>query len=356
MAQTTIGTSDAQNVLNWSTVTMYEAMDQLHFKEFLGEGEDNIIQIFDELEKNSGDTIKYDLLMKLTADGRKGNARLKGNEEALVWHQDSLVIEQLRHGVSWDRMSSQRTLHDMNRSASKNLGTWWAEKFNEYMFRYLCGDTSINHGQQGVVSDTAHYYVCGDVSHTGTIATDEGNLSNNDQIILDDLLYAREKAETNDPLMRPLRINGKDYFVVVLHPYSLNDIILNVGGSTSAIWMDIHKYAFNRGLTNPIFTNAEGVFRGMILYQSRDIYTPASNVRRNLLLGKQAGAFGIGNAYGTGPKRPYKKKDYLTWIYETDDYDNITGLGAGAIFGMKKNRFNSKDFGTMVMTAYSAAH
>lgn len=357
MATTDFSHSSAQTVNIWSKTVMREALKGTYlFKKFLGTDEHSIVQRLTDLEKGAGDTIKYDLLMQMTGQGVTGDNRLKGNEEALVYYQDSVVIDQLRNAHAFKRMSQQRTLHDLRVAASKNLGMWWATKWESYMFRYLCGDTTIDHGQAGVAPDTDHYIVCGDVSHSGTIATDEGSLGSNDQIKLEDLDYAKEKATTITPPIRPVRIDGEEYFVVVLHPYSATDLKLNLGGSTVAKWMEIQQYANVRGLKNPIFTGALGVYNKMILFESHYIYSPRTNVRRNLLLGAQAGVFALGNAYDRIDQKKKGSDNFISWNEDVDDYGNEKGISAGAVFGIKKTRFNSKDFGTMVISSYAAIH
>jgi hypothetical protein len=99
-----------------------------------------------------------------------------------------------------------------------------------------------------------------------------------------------------------------------------------------------------------------GVYNKIILYESHMIVSPIANVRRNLLLGSQAGVFALGNAYDKIDQRKVGTDNFLSWNEEVNDYGNIKGVAAGAIFGIKKTRFNSKDFGTMVISSYSAAH
>ena len=95
MALTAFGTNDAQNVNIWSKKTMREALKKTFIRKFMGNSKTAIIQRLDELEKNAGDTVKYDLLMQATGAGITGDNRLKDNEEAMVYHQDSVVIDQL---------------------------------------------------------------------------------------------------------------------------------------------------------------------------------------------------------------------------------------------------------------------
>lgn len=361
MAVTSFGTNDSQSVSIWSKLTLREALKKTLFNKFVGKAKTSIIQRIDDLEKTRGDTIKFDILMQATGAGITGDNVLKGNEEAMVYYQDTLVIDQLRNAHSFRGMTQQRTVHDLRSDAQENLSDWYAGKFDEYMFRYLCGDTSINHGQAGLDPDSTHYVISGDVTNSGVIATDEASLGTNDQMALDDLDFAKEKAVTLTPPLRPAIIDGEEYFVAVLHPYSVTDIRLDLATNTSAVsWLDIQKYAAERGKKNPIFSGALGTYNNMILFESSRIYSPISNVRRNVLLGAQSGTIGFGNAYNKLLQQQVGSDNMFSWFEEVSDYGNETGVAAGAIFGMKKTRFTiagtARDYGVVTITCYSAAH
>jgi N4-gp56 family major capsid protein len=356
MAVTAFGTNDAQTVKIWSSLTMREALKATLFKKFLGKGKKAIIQRLMDLEKSAGDTIKYDLLMQMTGAGVTGDNRMKDSEEALVYYQDSVVIDQLRNAHAFRRMSQQRTLHDMRMDAKVNLADWFAGKMDSYMFRNLCGDTTLSHGQAAAAPTSVHYIVSGDVSRTGVIATDEGNISSNDQFTLADLDYAKESAKTLTPPLRPAMVDGEEYYIAVLHPYSVTDLRLDTANSAYVDWPTIQMYANKRGLTNPIFTGALGVYNGVILFESTRIFEPISNVRRNLFLGAQDGVFAIGNAYDSIGQRSVGKDNLMSWTEETDDYQNEKGISVGLIFGMKATKFNSKDYGKIVISSYAATH
>ena len=360
MAITAFGTNDAQTVKLWSTLTFREALKQTLFHKFLGKGKKSIIQRLTDLERTAGDNIKYDLLLQMGADGVTGDNRMRGNEEALTYYQDNVTIDQLRNAHAFRRMSQQRTIHDLRSDAKANLADWFADKYDTYMFNCLCGNTSHSFGQTGVAPDSEHYVVSGDVTNTGVIATDEGNLSANDQIQMADMDFAKEKAKTftsgQTPWIRPVMIDGGEYYVVVLHPYSVTDMRLDVANSAYVSWPDIQMYANKRGLKNPIFDGSLGVYNGMIIYESTRVFEPVSNVRRNLFLGCQAGVFAIGNAYPSLAQNRIGKDNLMSWYEDSDDYGNENGIAVGNIFGMKKTIFNSKDYGTIVISSYAAAH
>jgi N4-gp56 family major capsid protein len=356
MAITAFATAADQTVKIWSTLTMREALKQTLVNKFLGTGKGAIIGRMTELEKTAGDQIKYDLLMQMTGAGVTGDNRMRDNEEPLVYYQDSVIIDQLRNAHAFRRMSQQRTLHDMRMDAKTNLADWWAGTFDTYMFDYLCGNTSRNHGQAATDPDTDHFIVSGDVTKSATITTDEASLSSNDQIQLADLDYAKEAAKTLTPPIRPVMMDGNEMYVVVLHSYSVTDLRLDIANSAYTDWPSVQMWANKRGLQNPIFTGALGVYNGMILFESTRIYSPRANVRRNLFLGAQAGVFALGNAYDTLEQSRVGKDNIMSWYEQIEDYGNEKGISCGAIFGMKATLFNTKDFGKIVITSYAASH
>ena len=360
MAITAFGTNDSQTVKLWSTMTMREALKSTLFSKFLGKGKKSILMRITELERQAGDNVKYDLLMQMGNSGVTGDNRMRGNEEALTYYQDNVTIDQLRNAHAFRRMSQQRTVHDLRLDAKANLADWFADKYDTYMFNCLCGNTSHSFGQAATAPDADHYVVSGDVTNTGTITDDEGNLSSNDQIQLADMDFAKEKAKTfstgSIPHIRPVMIDGGEYYVIVLHSYSVTDLRLDVANSAYVSWPDIQMYANKRGLKNPIFDGSLGVYNGMILFESTRVYEPTSNVRRNLFLGAQAGVFAIGNAYPQMSQKRVGKDNLMSWYEDSDDYGNENGIAVGSIFGMKKCVFNSDDYGVIVISSYSAAH
>lgn len=355
MALTEFGVNSAQTVKLFSKMTFREAIRGTLFDKFMGTTKNHIITRHDDMEKTAGDTVKYDLLEQTAGAGVAGNNWMKGNEEPLTYYQDSIIIDQLRQAHQFDRMSQQRTIHDMRVDARENLTDWWKQKLDSYMMRMLCGDTTLTHGNTGVAPDSAHYIVCGDVTHTGTIATDEASLGSNDQIDLMDLDYAKEKTRTNTPMGRPTMVDGMEHYVAVLHDYQMTDIRVCANSSATIKWHEIQRYANDRGAKNPIFTGADGVYNGTILYNSNRIYSPRSNVRRALFLSAQAGTFALGNAYDRIDQKKFGDLP-MSWVEDLDDYNDKKGISAGMIFGIKATRYNSKNYGCMVMTSYAAAH
>jgi len=350
---TEFGTTSDQTVKIWSKKTWYEAKKgALFFNKFLGSTEDSVLYMAKDLEKTAGDNIVYDLLVEMTGDGITGDNDLEGNEEALSFYQDDIKIDQLRHAHIFGRMSQQRTIHNLRKDGQWALSRWWSNKFEELLFGYLCGNTSLSFaGNTGRAPDANH-------AIRSEQAADEASLVSGNEFALEDIDYAKEKATTGDIPMRPVRIDGEDYFIVILHPYSVTDLRLNIaaGGTSGIKWTDIQQYANVRGLKNPIFNGSLGVYNKCILFESHRIYSPLTNVRRNLFLGAQAGVFALGNAYDKMGQKKAGSNNYISWVEKNRDYENKRGLAAGCTFGMQKTQFNDEDFGVVTISSYSAAH
>ncbi len=348
----------ATDVKVWAKATLRAALNQtLYFKKFMGKANDEnaILYYKPELENAAGDTVNYDLLKDMTGDGVTGDNTLTGNEEELTYVPTDIKIDQLRNGHTATSMVQKKTIHDFRADAKKVLSRWFAVKFDTYMFRYLCGDTTINHaGNTGTAPDNDHYIMAGDVTKTGVIATDEANLSNNDQFKLEDIDYALELAKTDEDPIVPVMIDGDEYYVLVLHPYSVTDMKLNLGGSTSAIWMEIQREANKRGKDNPIFSGALGMYNNTIIFESKYIYSPIASVRRNIFIGAQAGACAFGNAYKRKAQKTMGTDNLMSWYEEDHDYGNQEGIAVGSVFGIRKNTFASKDHGVITISSWAA--
>jgi len=161
-------------------------------------------------------------------------------------------------------------------------------------------------------------------------------------------------AETATPKIRPTKINGKDHYVMYLHPYQVTDLRIN---TSTGQWLDIQKAAM-AGMDsskNPVFSGALGVYNDVILRRADDVTqgvngstgAAITTVRRAVLLGAQAACV----AYGKqgGPNR-------YRWNEELFDHKRRLEISAGTIMGLKKTRFNSLDFGTVVVSTYAVAH
>ena len=368
MATTAYGVNAPEAVKLWSKRLAREALKKTYIGKFIGSGDDALIQEKKDTKKSEGDRIRTTLRMQLGGAGVVGDGTLEGNEESLTTYTDDLLIDQLRHAVrSGGKMTEQRIPFSIREEARTGLTDWWAGRMDRAFFMQVCGfnagavtergenydGTDLRYtGQNAILApeSTAHYRLDA-TSGLVSGASDEDLVSADTMTltILDDL---KAEAETRSPVVRPVMINGEKHYCVFLDVLQARDLRKN---TNTGQWQDIQKAAMQGGQIskNPIFNGSLGMYNNMILHSttriSQGVHSSTSaaisTVRRAVLCGAQSStiAFGKGHSF-----------DKMGWHEETFDYGNQLGVSSGCIFGIKKNRWNSKDFSTLVLSTYAA--
>lgn len=350
MATTSYGTNNPLAVKVWSKRLYREALKATWYSKFMGDSTDSLIQVKTELQSGAGDRVTVGLRMQLSAPGVQGDGTLEGNEEALLTYADNLFIDQLRHAVrSAGKMSEQRIPWSVREEAMAGLRDWWANRLDTAMANQLCGytvqtDTRYTGNQATIAPSTGNILV------QGFPGGAESSLTSANTFTLSLIDKAVALATTMSPMIRPVRVNGEDMYVCLLHPFQVYDLRTN---TASGQWLDIQKAAMTGGEVddNPIFTGALGVYNNVILFSDSRM-TPCvnagaamANTRRAVLCGAQAATMAFGQ----------KNQDQqATWVEELFDYGNQLGVSAGMIYGIKKTVFNSLDFATIVLSTYAA--
>jgi len=350
MAATSYGLNHPLAVKAWSARLFEEVTKESYVGKFLGNSSNSLIQRKTELSKAPGDRIRVGLRMLLTGDGVQGDATAEGNEEALTTYSMDVYIDQLRHAVrSGGKMSEQRVPFSVREEAMQGLKDWWMERLERSVANHLTGNTAQTDARYtGLNSTTAP-----DSSHW-LFANGEGteaSMSNSSTwgFSLTMLDKAVVKAKTLSPKIRPVRVNGRDYYVAFLHP---NQVYQLRTSTNTGQWLDIQKSAMAGmdSAQSPIFTGALGVYNGVVLHEWS--YLPSftssnanitGSVYRGALCGAQAAVMATGGSDGSS----------VTWREELFDYGNQLGVLGGMIFGVKKTVFNSTDFGTIALSTYS---
>lgn len=354
MAQTAYGVNAPEARKAWEKAVAIETLDKTYIGQFIGKDDNSLIQEKGDMKKDKGDKVTFTLRMQLTGRGVQGDAVLKGNEEALTTYTDSVLIDQRRHAASaGGRMSRQRVPWDVRMQCSNALSDWAADLMDQSFFNQVCGVT--NEGDTlytGNNAATAPSRIIRPNSLTTDQAVQADNTATFTTALIDRVKVKATANATGTPNIRPIKINGRDHYVMFLHPFQVYQ--LRQSAATAGSWADIQKASIQGGETtgNPIFTGALGMWNNVVLHESNRIpygihgSTGANqtSTRRAVFCGAQAGALAFGQGFS------FEKFD---WVEELDDYENQLGVGGGAIFGLKKTVFNSVDFGTVVATTYS---
>lgn len=369
MATTAFGVNDNESVKIWRREFALETRKASAFDKLIGKGTDKVIQQVDDLKK-AGDRVRTNLVMQMTGRGVQGDATQEGNEESLATYTDDLIINQIRHAHrSAGKMSEQRVYMNVRQVGRERLAKWAATRMDRSICLQLAGYTGPSVTEHGETYDGTDTIYTGNNATLAPNSTSKYRLDNNagtitmpqeedesvgsaDTMNLQVLDYIKEVAETRSPMITPVMIGGEKHYVFFMHPKQVRDMRIN---TSTGQWLDITKAAY-QGLAdtkNPIFDGSLGVYNGIVLRSTPRIPqgvnsssgAAISTVRRSFFVGAQAAtiAFANGNSY-----------EAWDWNEEVFDYGNQGGVSAGVIYGVKKNRWNSIDFSSLVVSTYAA--
>jgi len=357
----------------WQKELFADVMDNLYFKRFMGEGSGNIIQIKNDLKKSKGDVITVPLTTKLSGAGITGDSELEGKEEAISAYSDSIAIDQWRTAVRLTgKLDEQKNVYNMRTDAKEKLSIHLQEFIERQIFLKLGGvnnlttvtdvDTTVvsanalwsntpQNAAQVTAIDTAtaagyaERYLCADY----TSGADD--IAATDIITPELISRVRIKAQLASPKIQPVKIDGKNHYVLFIHPWQAFDL------KNNATFAQAQREAQSRGKDNPIFTGALGVWDGVIIHEHEYVphilaettnsknfhsatagtqFTTAIHVFRALLCGQQAAVFA-------------QTSESMGMVEETFDYKNKVGYATGLIGGIQKISFNSQDYGVVML-------
>lgn len=309
MALTSLSTVDAARPEIWAKDLLIAAEKRMFWSVYEGpQGSGMPIIRKDELTKMPGDTIRVITMSNLTGAGQTSDtAEITGNEEALSIGEIVANLGIKAHGVKFTKYADKQSVIDLRTAAMGRLSYWIADKMDQSMFVEIVGNaTNVLYAND---------------------ATAIGNLNAGDEMsttFLDEI-----KTELTNNRALPIKIdNGDEYFVVVIHPFDA----YNLRQDTK--WTQAQREANVRGMDNPIFTGAMGVWNGMIVRVSQNV--PNSNV--NATTGAENG-IGTGTvstsiciAFG-GEVAVRAYGQYPTFLEEWKDYGRQHGVGTDVVFG-----------------------
>lgn len=314
-----------------------EVQSELYFtrKGMLGSSDNKIIQVRPDFTRKAADKMTIGLVMKLAGIGVTGDNEIEGKEEEMTVHDFSFMIDQVRNGIRLKgRMDEKKIVYNMRTSAKSALKTWLLEYIEHDIFYKLCGVTGQAFANTPTAPSSGRLLYGGNATSTSTIDA-------TDKFAPTDISKAKVLAETVVPKIRPLRIDGHDRYVMLIHPYQAFDLSQNVK------WNQAQQTAGIRGFMNPIFSGALGMWDGVIIHAHEYIdhvstWGAAGNVEgaTALLLGRQAGVIGFGES--------------LRWYEKEFDAGNKQAFYCGRIFGCDKTKFNGQDFATVSVRTAAA--
>lgn len=318
MSMTTIATSHDLTNEQWEAKLYKKYQEQTFFSKFKGVGQGSVVQVKRQLEKVSGDAITFGLSDSIRGTaGVAGNTPLEGhngtdyvvNNEELVFHDQRVVIDQVRQSVKIaGKMDEKRVAFNMREEAKDKLTDWMAYNEDQALFTALSGADEI--GGTGSALDALF-------GTTHTALTYDAIVDMKKEAMFPTTNNVTGGAATSRKL-EPIRISGgEEVFVLGVNPADA------AAFRKSDDFKNFNQNADVRGGSNAIFTGALGVFNNVIIHEHSS-FTAGSPV----LMGANA----LFLAYGK--EIMYGEKMF--------DYDNQVGFMIGSIRGTSLAKFTNE--------------
>lgn len=341
----------ANTVKQWDAEFYKEYVRSNRFSRYQGTDANAIIQLKEVLTKKPGDAITLSLVKALSGAGVTGNTLLEGSEEAISNYGHQITIDCYRQGValtSWEEQKTAMAMRDHARPLLKD----WAMELNRDkvvaalgMIQASAGAAAQLYGSASEADKDAYLALNADRYLFGAAV---GNNVANDHsaclITLDNtadkltkavVSLAKRRAKLADPLIRPVRVkDDEEWYVMFAGSLAFRDLKADLAGTYEA--------AMQRGKDNPLFTDGDLIWDGVIIREIPEIAVVSNgtiNCAPNYLCGAQA----VGHVIG---KRWASKA-------EERDYGFVNGVAIEGYFGTEKLMFNGKQNG--VVTVWTAA-
>lgn len=321
MAVDTVATGANEAVKKWQArgkKMFIDIQKMSYFSKFQGTGNNNIMQVSNDLEGQAGDRIRFYLRSRLSGQGVGENTALEGNEEDLTTYTHDLTLTELAHGVRVNNtLGKQRAMFKMSEEAEDGLKVWITETIDQKAFDAL------------TTSPTKAFYASTATS-TATLTT---AMKLDTSVISKAKTWAMTGGARSQTPLTPVMVNGKAHYVLLIHPDQAFDLF------EDSTWQAAQQYGQIRGDSNPLFTGALGVWNDVIVHVHENIplattYGSGANVP-----GAQAVLMGAQSLVWAWGKQPTITQKFF-------DYDRQIGYGTCMIYQVNKPKFNSKDFGS----------
>lgn len=326
MADWTFATGNALTQKKWRNEWWATARTESFFFDngLVGPDPNNdIIVLFDDLEKDQGDTVTFGQVRELSGQGVTGDNTLEGNEEEPDTFDDAVTLNQKRNAVrDGGKLSSQLPADKRIRMWAKDLlGRWLAAMIDQDIYDALgTSPTKVIYG--------------GDATTTATIESgDYMTLA----LVAQAVTYAKK---TTPKIVGKSYGGGKRSHIVVMSPDQSFDI-----QQRDASWAQAQREAQQRGKDNPVFGKALGMHKDAMLFDHERVALATTwgaganlNGATALFLGTSAGAIAFSQRKMSNEK--------------TFDYGNKLGIMVGAIYGVTKAVFNSLDNAVIAMRTF----
>jgi N4-gp56 family major capsid protein len=358
MGDTSISTSHAITAEQFNDMAFRQYVDKLVLKPYMGMSTESVVQVKEDLAKQKGDALTFNLAYSLSGAGVTSGSTMEGSEEAMTFYGHRIVLEEYRNAVrDAGTMSRQRTPFELNAEFGPALTTWLAQKSETALFASLASINNVAYASASESDKDAWLVANADRMLFGAAVVNAVSGDHSTSLLTVDsttdilncaqISLAKRLAQLASPKIRPIKIeNGEEYYVMFVHPLCARDL------KNSSDWLANQRGAAPRSNDNPVFTGMIGIHDGVIIKESPKVSLLSAvggssiNVAVNSLCGAQALLYAQGGYPENGNSR-------VVLTEKKFDYDTQVGMQIKSMWANAKAVFNSKQHG--VVTVYSAA-
>lgn len=347
----TLATTATENVVKqWDSDFYREYIRANRFSKYQGTDSNSVVQLKEQLTKKPGDALTISLVKALSGSGVTGNTLLEGAEESLLNYGQQITIQAYRNAVAITEWEEQKSALGLRNAARPVLKDWAMElnrsKVISAMGSVIADDGSIvpyatatsTQRDEFIVSNADRVLFGAAKGNTkSTFALSLAELdSTNDKLTYSMISLGKRLAKLANPIIRPVRVNDdEEWYVAFADSLSFRDL--------KASLATINQSAEVRGKSNPLFTDGDLIYDGVIIREVPEIgaLSGSATTGQVFLCGAQA----VGHVIG---KR---------WASNTDtrDYGYVHGVGIAGYFGTQKLVYNGVQNGMVNMYTYAAA-
>jgi N4-gp56 family major capsid protein len=340
MATTTVPTG--LTVQQWDERYFREYLNKNWFKSMMGTGSSSMIQVKEDLTKKPGDAVTFTLVNKLTGTAKDHFEALEGQEEAADLRSQKVTVREYSHAVRFSKFEAQKTAINLRQAHKDILMDWNMELDRDNILEALGSINGVpfassSEAQRDAwLADNADRVLFGqDYGHTEADFDFSDSVvklaAADDKLDSDALSLMKRLAKRANPKVRPIRskssISGSDMYVALVPSYCLRDL------RADTAFQQANRDARQRGMDNPLFSDADYVWDNIAIYEVEDIQSignlgaASEPIYPVYLCGAQA----LGMAWSMRPQT----------VTEDFDYQRSVGLAIKQWYKVEKLRFGS---------------
>lgn len=315
------------------------------FSNYAGTERNNPIVMREDFAAQRGNGITFEFITNLERGTIFDRQPLRGHEDVLGEYGDKVSWRLRKKGISLHELDRDLAAIDLRRAARGALRTWVDEDVKYETIDRLSdvgsncdipfADAAPADKNAWVTANSDRVlFGAGKANYSSTFATAAANVdSTNDRLNRTAVSMLKRIALTAKPRITPIRVEqrtNRRFFVAFAHPYVFRDFVSDV----NSVQAQVSVIERNEG----IFLGGDREYDGVVIHEVDDmpIYT-----------GIGAGGIDVSPVYvmgaealGWGIKKRYASRE------QTDDYEQVLGLGMLGKWGMKKLCYNSTVGGT----------